>query len=560
MPPRPCKFFQQGNCRYGDSCKFDHTPQDRSFSNENRFAPLQNSGNSSQRHDNGFQGGGGAGSNRFQQGGGGNGFQGGGSGGRFHGVGSNNGFQARPAQVLDFALDKAAIHTDLIKERPQWILSAYGPGRHAPAQLFGGPMREQSFEEMRLLHYTGMASGNPQQAVQDAERLVQASEQQIQNAANNVDGAIKFIIDSKENHPNRVDICNSSTGVDGGFRENPINQGTAGASLIPPNTLGTNPPGTANQPMATSALGFPTPAASAFGQTPVLGHKPNVFGTPSQPFGSSTQSSTGVFGQASNLGQRPNAFAPSNQQTNQPNPFSTYASNGTGFNQQPQNTTNNVFGQTIQPNPFGAPSSQGLTTQTGLFGQASGSTTTLPSSKNPFGTPQSPSPNPFAQGNTQPAAFNPFKTQSNPPVSNPFAQNDSIQAANITGSSADKTNPINTQPILNGGHQSGPVTWQRHKALAEYASVDASGRLTMFNGKKVTYRNGEPGTQNPDGSWQRIWNPKGPLTVNAQTEMDESFYNESVEDAYKHLRRNGTFPGAIMPMIPPKKEWCRFDF
>jgi hypothetical protein len=68
------------------------------------------------------------------------------------------------SNTLPYALDKAAILVDLTSEQPQWILSAYGPGRFAPAQLFGGE-REQSFEEMRLLHYIGMASGNPQQAV-----------------------------------------------------------------------------------------------------------------------------------------------------------------------------------------------------------------------------------------------------------------------------------------------------------------------------------------------------------------------------------------------------------
>jgi hypothetical protein len=66
---------------------------------------------------------------------------------------------------LDFGLDKATILIDLQIERPQWILSAYGPGKQAPAQLFGGPLREQSFEEIRMLHYLGIASGNPQQAV-----------------------------------------------------------------------------------------------------------------------------------------------------------------------------------------------------------------------------------------------------------------------------------------------------------------------------------------------------------------------------------------------------------
>jgi nucleoporin NUP42 len=53
----------------------------------------------------------------------------------------------------------------LKSEAPQWILSAYAPGRDAPEQLFGGYPREQSFEEMRLHYLTGKAAGTEQQAV-----------------------------------------------------------------------------------------------------------------------------------------------------------------------------------------------------------------------------------------------------------------------------------------------------------------------------------------------------------------------------------------------------------
>jgi nucleoporin NUP42 len=57
------------------------------------------------------------------------------------------------------------IEKDLTNEVPQWILSAYAPGRDAPGQLFGGYPREQSFEELRLHFMMGKASGNEQQAV-----------------------------------------------------------------------------------------------------------------------------------------------------------------------------------------------------------------------------------------------------------------------------------------------------------------------------------------------------------------------------------------------------------
>lgn len=60
-----------------------------------------------------------------------------------------------------------ALESDLTTELPTWILSAYAPGREAPDQLFGGPAREQSFEEMRLHHMKGKAEGNEEKVVRN---------------------------------------------------------------------------------------------------------------------------------------------------------------------------------------------------------------------------------------------------------------------------------------------------------------------------------------------------------------------------------------------------------
>lgn len=60
---------------------------------------------------------------------------------------------------------KDVIQRDLADERPAWILSAYGPGKDAPEQLFGGYPREQSPEEIRLHYMQGLMTGNPQGAV-----------------------------------------------------------------------------------------------------------------------------------------------------------------------------------------------------------------------------------------------------------------------------------------------------------------------------------------------------------------------------------------------------------
>ncbi len=64
-----------------------------------------------------------------------------------------------------YSLSKEQIQKDLMEERPPWILSSFGPGKDAPAQLFGGYPMEQTFEVLRLHYLKGTLSGNQQAAV-----------------------------------------------------------------------------------------------------------------------------------------------------------------------------------------------------------------------------------------------------------------------------------------------------------------------------------------------------------------------------------------------------------
>ena len=64
-----------------------------------------------------------------------------------------------------YGLSASVIKSDLTVNRPQWLLSAYAPVSNAPALLFGGYPREQSYEEMRLRHLEAAAAGRSQQAV-----------------------------------------------------------------------------------------------------------------------------------------------------------------------------------------------------------------------------------------------------------------------------------------------------------------------------------------------------------------------------------------------------------
>lgn len=300
-----------------------------------------------------------------------------------------------------YKLDKATIANDLSsKERPPWILSAYGPGTRAPIQLFGGYPREQSFEELRLRHYELAIQGNHQTAIEEAQLLVNNAEQQIQAALNDVDGAIKYVINGENQHPNRIDMTNlkgntprqpqglsqnqqtaSFGGTTSGLSSAPITFGTpSGPTFGPPNL----PPSNSAQSQ-TSTFGQP----SSFGQPAALGRPTTSFGQPSSTFG------------------KPSMVAPTFSQPSGPSPFSAPTnpspfapSSGTGANQQSSSTVNHassILGQSSAPqaNPFSQPAAP---FQSNVFGRPSN-----PNPGNPFARPAqagqdtSSAPNPFSQ-------------------------------------------------------------------------------------------------------------------------------------------------------------------
>ncbi|KAK6834755.1 hypothetical protein PG987_009449 [Apiospora arundinis] len=394
-----------------------------------------------------------------------------------------------------YKITKESIRTDLADERPTWIMSAYGPGKDAPEQLFGGYPREQSFEELRLLVQT---SPNPQQALQDINLLYQQAEQQLATTLENVDGAIQFLLGAENTHPNRNDICAQNSQQGGATGTFAVGANQAGGFGAAP-AASQNPFSTAqsqSNPFGGGATSTPAASTGGFGQPSALGQKPNPFGSaafgqPSQlriywkrsiwrgsAFGQPSQlggTGTSAFGSPSPLGGAgPSAFGQPSQLGNtggsafgQPSQMGGSAS---AFGQPSQlgGAGGSAFGQTsalgAKPNPFGAPAaSSGFAQAAQQTTSAFGQTSSLGQKPNPFGAAAAspfggsapaqnaaPAANPFGQPSSgafgQPAAAaNPFGSTSNPPADSAMDTTGPVPGA----ATAAPSNPFG-QPMSNG--------------------------------------------------------------------------------------------------------------
>ncbi|CAJ2509679.1 Uu.00g147050.m01.CDS01 [Anthostomella pinea] len=611
-----CKFWQQGNCRNGSNCRFEHSnansnPFGAPSANTNRFGALS------------------SGSNKPQD-------------------------MSNPYKVT-----KDSIKVDLADERPTWIMSCYGPGRDAPEQLFGGYPREQSLEEV-MMYIRG--SENQQQAMTEVMGLYNQAEQQIQTTLGNLDGAVQFVLAGENNHPNRIDICKQNAvagGTSGAFARDSVQGGFSSNPLISAPSTNQNPFSSAPQ---ASPFGGGTPS---FGQPSGLGQNPNPFGgapsssqfgQPSQmgatasAFGQSSQmgAAAPTFGQASQVGASAPAFGQASTLGQKPNPFGAGSSGPSGFGQAAQ--TQSAFGQPSSlgqnPNPFGSAAAsaspapfgqQPAAATSSPFGQPAGPASSSPfaqpaaASSSPFGQPAASSSGPFGQPAAsssgpfgQPAASNPFAQPtpaSNdqsmdtsapaPGASNPFGQPSSSghQANNAFGaqpSGCGTAAPSNSNPFGQPQTQprqpqagaastakSGPYppgSTKQHPPIENYTTQDMNGRISSFNGRPVMWKwkvddkyvdslppvdpsqqqrdakEGRrrdppahvPGIRKPDGSWMKVFFPNGPPAYNEDTEPDPAEY-EGVKAAYATMAATGRFEGDV-PEVPPMREDCMWTF
>ncbi len=76
----------------------------------------------------------------------------------------------------------------------------------------------------------------------------------------------------------------------------------------------------------------------------------------------------------------------------------------------------------------------------------------------------------------------------------------------------------------------------------------------------MSYQDGEPCYRGNDGNWVRIWFPHGAPVFTKTPELPENAYNAAMKDEYAFAKQHGSFQGGIMPEMPPRREWCSWDF
>ena len=430
-------------------------------------------------------------------------------------------------------------------DRPIWPLSAYGPGRDAPRQLLEGPL-ESSPEELRVQYYLAKAGGSTQQYEQNERAAVDQANQRIQQILNDVDGAIKYIIDGKDQHPNRDDQTQKNASSFNWTTKPSLNQPAATSNTSTafgqPSAFGATASSTAFGKASTPGFGqasapgrgmalgggssggstfgsASTNSTSAFGRPSGLGGA-SAFGQPSSLGGGST-----AFGKPSGLGvastfggQSITSSTPFGQQSANtgPSPFGQ-ASSTTGasaFGQTSSAAVGSTFGQASAPGSgtaFGQPSAPGSSTAFGkpsTFGAAASSAPAFGSST-PFGAAKSSAAPAFGQASqstqqssTSGQAAQPAQQQSNFGKPTAFESTGGTTATFGQPTFGNSSNPSafskptapSQQPSAFGAATTNGSTGafgsqaQPSNAFGRTTSNIPGQRITNFKGRQVTYR------------------------------------------------------------------------
>ncbi|KAI4921964.1 hypothetical protein J4E90_000392 [Alternaria incomplexa] len=544
-----CGFYQRNACKFGDSCKFEHPGSSRDAA----------------RGGGGGGGGFGGSSNRF---------------GAFNGdryrpsdnSGTNSFGGNRDQKSSTFSLDKDAIQIDLAKERPIYPLSCYGPGKDAPRQLIEGPV-EISPEELRSRYYTLRAAGNEPTAQQEEGALSEKMQQQVKAILDDITGAINYVAEGANVHPNRIDIAKgtaasgsasnptgSSNNAANPFMKAPANPFQTAAASSQPSAFGqASTPGFGKpafgQPAQTaSAFGQPSnpgQTASAFGAASGLGQKPSPFGQSSALGGgqASTPGQTSPFGAASALGQKPSPFGQPSALGGGGSAFGKPAFGASGFGQPSMPGAGSAFGQASSMgqgsgSAFGQPSAPGAGSafgQASSMGQSSGSAFGQPSAPgaasgfgqaNALGQKPSPFSKPgfgqsgFGQAAQPGANASPFSQQASSGAS-PFSQQASSgpspfghkaqQPSQSSPFSQAAQQPAQPSPFSQQAQQTQkPNPFGQPQQPSTQAPVPAPAQANPFGGAAASQAPafGQPSKPSPFGTQQPQNNATQPAAAN----------------------------------------------
>jgi nucleoporin NUP42 len=420
---------------------------------------------------------------------------------------------------------------------------------------------------MRLRHYEATAAGNMNQAIQEAQKLHEETTNQIQIILNDLNGAVKYVLDGQNEHPNRIDIVEGRNSAQPSFgQQQPAP--SAAPAFSKPSSFGAASQGTS------------TPA---FGQPSLPAQNQPAFGKPS---GLGASMAGPAFGKPAMLGQTQPAFGrPAFGQPSfgQPSFGQPTAITGAGFANAA--TSPSPFGQATQPNPLAqgnAPSGFGQPT---AFGQAPSQTTASPFSQisNPtapttgFVQPSSagggfgqPSQTPSVFGQPQPSAANPF-SQAQTVSATPSGFGQPATTATAFGAAAQQQQPKAVSNVARASLGPKPIIKVDMGELSPIPELTgstirdpATQKLTSWKGRRVEYKDGNPRYLHPSDNktWVRIFFPDGPpevATLRDCSDKDEN-YTPEVTAQYEEFVRNGFFKDNVIPSVPPKSEWVSFDF